>query len=148
MKAQMQKGFTLIELMIVVAIIGILAAIALPAYQDYTNRAKAAEVVLAASAGRTCVSESAQVGRDPDECDADFTATEYAGSVAVSNAGGILATGDNAHAGLSIALSPQDGASAAAGTDFAGGGFSITEWVCTGAAIGSAKISWLPTNCR
>src|SRR5690606_26201050 len=131
---------------IVVAIIGILAAIALPAYQDYTNRAKAAEVVLAASAARTCVSESAQVGRDPDECDADFTATEYAGSLSVSNAGVIVATGDNALAGLSITLTPQNGASAAAATDFAGGGFTITEWVCTGAATGTAKNSWLPAN--
>ena len=49
MNRSMQKGFTLIELMIVVAIIGILAAVALPAYQDYTIRAKNSEVILAAS---------------------------------------------------------------------------------------------------
>ena len=57
MKRSMQKGFTLIELMIVVAIIGILAAVALPAYQDYTVRAKVSEVVLAASGMKTDVAE-------------------------------------------------------------------------------------------
>ena len=62
MKRQLQQGFTLIELMIVVAIIGILAAVALPAYQDYTKRAKLSEVVLAASACRTSITEVYQSG--------------------------------------------------------------------------------------
>ena len=59
---QLQKGFTLIELMIVVAIIGILAAVALPAYQDYTIRAKLSEVMLALSACRTSITEVYQSG--------------------------------------------------------------------------------------
>ena len=62
MKRSMQKGFTLIELMIVVAIIGILAAVALPAYQDYTIRAKVSEAVIAASSAKSVLSEAFQSG--------------------------------------------------------------------------------------
>lgn len=57
MKRHLQQGFTLIELMIVVAIVGILAAVALPAYQDYTKRARMTEVIMAASACRSTISE-------------------------------------------------------------------------------------------
>ena len=60
MKRTLQKGFTLIELMIVVAIIGILAAVALPAYQDYTVRAKVSEAVIAASSPKSMLSEAFQ----------------------------------------------------------------------------------------
>ncbi|MEH6564214.1 MAG: prepilin-type N-terminal cleavage/methylation domain-containing protein [Halopseudomonas sp.] len=159
MKAQ--KGFTLIELMIVVAIIGILAAIALPAYQDYTNRAKASEIMLAASTARTCVSEKAQVAKDPDDCDTGFTETKYVSDLAVSAAGVITATGTSDMTGLTIKLTPKkagaDGEAAAnaAATDFTGaadgstsGGFTVSEWVCTGTATGNAKASWLPGTCE
>jgi len=60
MQRTMQKGFTLIELMIVVAIIGVLAAVALPAYQDYTKKAKMSEIILAASSCRTTITEKYQ----------------------------------------------------------------------------------------
>lgn len=62
-----QKGFTLIELMIVIAIIGILAAVALPAYQDYTVRSKVSEAILAGSSCRTAVTEAIQNGTIPAE---------------------------------------------------------------------------------
>ena len=152
-----QQGFTLIELMIVVAIIGILAAVALPAYQDYTQRAKASELMLAASTARTCVSEKAQVGADPSACSlvldaAATTASKYVTSVTVDTKGLITAVGADSITGLTILLTPQKGADPAAATDFvtaagASVGFNLTSWVCTGTATEGAKVSWLPGSC-
>ena len=89
-----QKGFTLIELMIVIAIIGILAAIALPAYQDYTVRAKVSEVVLAASQCRTTISEVVQTssslpsGANSWGCESASETTKYVKSVTTAGTTG------------------------------------------------------------
>jgi type IV pilus assembly protein PilA len=91
MKRSIQKGFTLIELMIVVAIIGILAAVALPAYQDYTVRAKVSEVMLAASSAKTAVSEAAATNSAiPAVASVDIQSqnSKYVSGVAYSVSGG------------------------------------------------------------
>ncbi|WP_199680057.1 MULTISPECIES: pilin [unclassified Xanthomonas] len=95
MKKNMQQGFTLIELMIVIAIIAILAAIALPAYSDYTKKAKVSEVVLAASAGRTALSEfsAANNGACPSGNIIESQTTAYVGGV--SNSGCVITAVSN-----------------------------------------------------
>ena len=90
MKRSIQKGFTLIELMIVVAIIGILAAVALPAYQDYTVRAKMSEAILAASQCRTSITEVVQTGTslplNPDGfgCESSVSTSKYIAFITTS----------------------------------------------------------------
>ncbi|HBX57029.1 pilin [Pseudomonas sp. UBA2684] len=131
MKAQ--KGFTLIELMIVVAIIGILAAIALPAYQDYTTRAKVSEVILAASSARTTVSEVAALETGttmPAAVAVETQVSDYVSGVAYT-AGVITATGTGDVTGT-ITMT---------GTKAANG--QIT-WVCGG----TVDAKFRPASCK
>ena len=138
MKA-MQKGFTLIELMIVVAIIGILAAVALPAYQDYTVRAKVSELMLAASAVRTAISEKFQADPSNTACAGGGATIPIVGKIetaTVTDAGIITVTGSTASTsiGQAVTITVTPTYSTLTGT--------IT-WSCIG-----APSKYMPATCR
>jgi type IV pilus assembly protein PilA len=157
----LQKGFTLIELMIVVAIIGILAAVALPAYQDYTTRAKMSEVILAASTCRVSISETAQFAESIPAaanawgCEQNVAATagsaptRYVMSVTTSAAGAITVTtrgfGDAVLDGETITLSPTDSAGTVVALTDTLLPLSIQGWKCQ---PGTLPAKYLPGSCR
>jgi len=134
-----QQGFTLIELMIVVAIIGILAAVALPAYQDYTIRARVSELILAASGAKTAITEAAQLinslGIDATALNAisaqiGSSRLVASANVAASGVIGITGTTGIGTTALSMVLTPSWNGSTAI-------------WSCTG-----APIKYMPASCR
>ena len=136
-----QKGFTLIELMIVVAIIGILAAVALPAYQDYTIRARVSELILAASAARNTITENIQ--SNPG------TTTPEAGAV-IGVSGKV--TSATIGAGTGIITVSGDGSSTSVGTVVS---ITLTPspqpdgkvlWACKAGA--AAQFRYVPAECR
>ncbi len=143
---KVQKGFTLIELMIVIAIVAILVALAVPAYQDYTIRAKVSECVNGAAPAKIAVSEYLQSeGGYPADADLfgidDTSTSEYCEALAVTAAGVITITTQDTGAATdpAMTLSPESGGAAWAAGD------GTVEWDCN---LTAGETRHVPSTCR
>ena len=143
-----QKGFTLIELMIVVAIIGILAAIAIPAYQDYTIRAKMTEALTLASSAKTSVSEfyisQGSMPADEDEAGIDSTGANYATPVVAA----MNYARTNATTGVITITINDIGGDTAANDAFTMTGVGSNQGVTWTCAPTSVDDKYMPASCR
>jgi type IV pilus assembly protein PilA len=152
-----QRGFTLIELMIVVAIIGILAAVAMPAYQDYTVRAKMSEVILVMSACRTTITELYQSSLTPPgannwQCEISASAgTKYVAGLDTNADGRVRVTVQGINASVNgkfVTLMPLASASTPASVP-SNLGSGLFGWRCGAAADGTdVLLQYLPSSCR
>ena len=156
MLKSVQKGFTLIELMIVVAIIGILAAVALPAYQDYTVRARVSEAIVMGSGLKTLITENASNGAAFALGWGGTVATKNVASTAISNTG-VVTVATTATAGNgNLLFIPFTGTVATpvalvSGTIPTGGAI---QWRCSAAGatflaqVGTVAAKYAPSECR